>query len=122
MQRVFSKAQEPALLFLGARDCFRPKAGQRPPVKKNRKRSEARRGSLFNDVIHLIQHKLQHIWALDCQLDMKLIKFPQANESNERCEEKKHSFTKKKPGKLRPEEIWKLEQSFLAKGNTKQQA
>lgn len=37
-------------------------------------RSKARRGSLFNNVTHLIQCKLQHIWAPDCQLDMNLLK------------------------------------------------
>lgn len=92
-------------------------------MEKNRgkKKSKARQGSLCNNVIHLIQHELQHIWALDCQLDMKLINFPQANEGNERCEENSIAL-QKKPAKLRPGEIWKLEQSFLAKGNTKQQA
>lgn len=91
-------------------------------MEKNRKRCKARRGSLFNNAIHLIQHKLQHIWALDCQLDMKLIKFPQANKSHKRCEGKSTALQKKKPGKLRLGEIWQLEQSFLAKGNTKHQA
>lgn len=41
-------------------------------MEKNR--SKARRGSLLNNLTHLIQLKLQHIWAPDCQLDMKLLK------------------------------------------------
>lgn len=41
-------------------------------MEKNR--SKARRGSLFNSITHLIQCKLQHIWAPACQLDIKLLK------------------------------------------------
>lgn len=91
-----------------------------------RTKSKARRGSVFNNVVHLIQHKLQHIWALDCQIDMKLIKFPQGNESNERCEERSITLPERKKnhttGKLCPGEIWQLEQTFLADGNNKQHA